>query len=133
MAFPTGRVRASVELLTEIENAKLVVADRAVGCVERVHDHRVVWASEAHAPVAVAGDPGELGHRVLRVLPDGPGQSLGERGVFAVSIEDHPGGRDAGGVHRVCVFYFGQKPQWNHVAAFLCILGAVAFTFLPGK
>ena len=30
-------------------------------------------------------------------------------------------------------FYFGQKPQWNHVAAFLCILGAVAFTFLPGK
>ena len=29
--------------------------------------------------------------------------------------------------------YFGQKPQWNHVAAFLCILGAVAFTFLPGR
>lgn len=30
-------------------------------------------------------------------------------------------------------FYFDQKPQWNHVAAFLCILGAVAFTFLPGR
>ncbi len=30
-------------------------------------------------------------------------------------------------------FYFGHKPQWNHVAAFLCILGAVGFTFLPGK
>jgi uncharacterized protein (DUF486 family) len=27
--------------------------------------------------------------------------------------------------------YFGVKPAWNHVAAFLCILGAVAFTFLP--
>jgi uncharacterized protein (DUF486 family) len=27
--------------------------------------------------------------------------------------------------------YFGVKPAWNHAAAFLCIIGAVAFTFLP--
>jgi uncharacterized protein (DUF486 family) len=27
--------------------------------------------------------------------------------------------------------YFGVKPQWNHIAAFLCILAAVGFTFLP--
>ncbi len=33
-----------------------------------------------------------------------------------------------------CVFavwYLGQHIRWNHVAAFLCILAAVAFTFLP--
>ena len=33
-----------------------------------------------------------------------------------------------------CVFaflYFGEKIRWNHFAAFVCILGAVAFTFLP--
>ncbi|HTI69497.1 MAG TPA: DMT family protein [Candidatus Limnocylindria bacterium] len=29
-------------------------------------------------------------------------------------------------------FYFNVRPQWNHVAAFACILAAVAFTFLPG-
>ncbi len=29
--------------------------------------------------------------------------------------------------------YLGTKPQWNHLAAFVCILAAVAFTFLPGK
>ena len=29
--------------------------------------------------------------------------------------------------------YFGPKPRWNHVAAFLCIFGAVAFMLLPGK
>ena len=28
---------------------------------------------------------------------------------------------------------FGTKPQWNHLAAFLCILAAVSFIFLPGK
>jgi uncharacterized protein len=28
--------------------------------------------------------------------------------------------------------YFGTKPQWNHLAAFGCILAAVAFTFVPG-
>jgi uncharacterized protein (DUF486 family) len=33
-----------------------------------------------------------------------------------------------------CVFavlYLGEKIRWNHLAAFLCVLGAVAFTFLP--
>jgi uncharacterized protein (DUF486 family) len=27
--------------------------------------------------------------------------------------------------------YLGEKIRWNHVAAFLCILAAVAFTFIP--
>ncbi len=27
--------------------------------------------------------------------------------------------------------YLGEKIRWNHVAAFLCIVAAVAFTFLP--
>lgn len=30
-------------------------------------------------------------------------------------------------------FYLGEKVRWNHLAAFVCILAAVAFTFLPGK
>ena len=29
------------------------------------------------------------------------------------------------------VFYLGERIRWNHFAAFLCILAAVAFTFLP--
>ena len=29
------------------------------------------------------------------------------------------------------VFYFDVRPAWNHVAAFACIIAAVAFTFLP--
>ena len=29
------------------------------------------------------------------------------------------------------VVYLGEKIRWNHLAAFACILGAVAFTFLP--
>ena len=28
-------------------------------------------------------------------------------------------------------FYLGERIRWNHVAAFVCILAAVAFTFLP--
>ena len=28
------------------------------------------------------------------------------------------------------IFYIGDKLRWNHVAAFLCILAAVGFTFL---
>jgi len=29
------------------------------------------------------------------------------------------------------IMYLGERIRWNHVAAFFCILGAVAFTFLP--
>lgn len=29
------------------------------------------------------------------------------------------------------VFFLGEHLRWNHFAAFLCILAAVAFTFLP--
>ena len=29
------------------------------------------------------------------------------------------------------VLYLGEKIRWNHMAAFVCILAAVAFTFLP--
>lgn len=29
------------------------------------------------------------------------------------------------------ILYLGEKLKWNHMAAFLCILAAVAFTFLP--
>lgn len=28
-------------------------------------------------------------------------------------------------------FYYGLKPQWNHLAACACILAAVGFTFWP--
>ena len=29
------------------------------------------------------------------------------------------------------VTYLGEKIRWNHYAAFACVLGAAAFTFLP--
>jgi uncharacterized protein (DUF486 family) len=31
------------------------------------------------------------------------------------------------------VMYLGERLKWNHAAAFLCILAAVAFTFLPAR
>ncbi|MBM3833264.1 MAG: DMT family protein [Verrucomicrobia bacterium] len=30
------------------------------------------------------------------------------------------------------IAYLGERVRWNHFAAFLCILAAVAFTFWPG-
>ena len=30
------------------------------------------------------------------------------------------------------IFYLGEKIKWNHFAAFVCILAAVMFMFLPG-
>lgn len=34
----------------------------------------------------------------------------------------------------IAIFIFqGQKLQWNHIAAFVCLMAAVGFTFLPTK
>lgn len=34
----------------------------------------------------------------------------------------------------IAMFFFsGEKLQWNHIAAFLCLVAAVCFTFLPQK
>ncbi len=30
-------------------------------------------------------------------------------------------------------FFSGEKLHWNHIAAFICLIGAVCFTFLPTK
>ncbi len=29
------------------------------------------------------------------------------------------------------IFYLGEKLHWHYLAAFVCVLGAVVFTFLP--
>src|ERR1700733_7360995 len=31
------------------------------------------------------------------------------------------------------IFYLGERIRWNYVAAFVCILAAVSFAFLPQK
>lgn len=31
------------------------------------------------------------------------------------------------------LLFQGEKLHWNHVCAFLCLMGAVAFTFLPNN
>lgn len=31
------------------------------------------------------------------------------------------------------ILYLGERIRWNHLAAFVCILAAVVFTFLPEK
>ena len=31
------------------------------------------------------------------------------------------------------VFYLGDSIKWNHIAAFLCMIAAAAFIFLPGQ
>ncbi len=31
------------------------------------------------------------------------------------------------------IAYLGERIRWNHLAAFVCIIAAAAFTFLPGN
>lgn len=34
----------------------------------------------------------------------------------------------------IALFLFqGQKLQWNHIASYICLIGAVVFAFLPSK
>ena len=31
------------------------------------------------------------------------------------------------------IYYLGEKIRWNYIAAFVCVLAAVAFAFVPSK
>jgi uncharacterized protein (DUF486 family) len=67
--------------------------------------------------------------------PASAGQSLGSNSVYsAISVENHPGSHHA---HRLLLssrfFIFHEKIRWNHFAAFVCILAAVVFAFLPQR
>src|SRR5262249_50666079 len=48
--------------------ATCVLADRPFAGLERLHDACLVRSSEIYRPAVVARHPGELGHRVNRVL-----------------------------------------------------------------
>src|SRR5712675_1845709 len=61
----------------------------------------MVWPFEIQADLAAARGDGELGHRILRILAGGAGQSLGQRGVYAGAAQDHAGSDYAGGVRRL--------------------------------
>src|SRR5712675_3519002 len=76
-------------------------------CLQCVHDVRMVWPCEIQAELVAARGDGELGHRVLRILAGGAGQSLGQRRLYARAAENHAGGDHAGGVRRL----LGLVPQ----------------------
>src|SRR3984957_19458182 len=60
-------------------------------CLQCLHDLRLVWASEIQGEPAAARHHGELGHRVVRILAGGARQSLGQRGLYAGTAQDHAG------------------------------------------
>jgi len=83
-----------------------LAAHRAADLLEHFHDLRVVWPFEVQEQAAAARHPRELGHRVSGILLPGAGQPLGQQLVFALPVEDHPGGHHAGGVRGVRVLLF---------------------------
>jgi uncharacterized protein (DUF486 family) len=74
-----------------------------------------------------------LGDRLLRVPRDGAGEPVRVRALPLYQLKLTQEAITLVVFVTFAFFYFGTKPQWNHLAAFLCILAAVAFTFLPGK
>src|ERR1019366_5060122 len=78
---------------------------RVAGCVadwvECFYDLRLVWTPEVQGSGTVEGDPGELGDRVLRVLPAGAGEPDRLPGILRGPVEGDPGGDHAERVWRL--------------------------------
>ncbi len=77
-----------------------LAAHRAAHLLEHFHDVRVVWPFEIQELAALAGHPGELGHRLLRIPLHDPGEPLGQLSLFRRAAQDHAGGHHALGVLR---------------------------------
>jgi hypothetical protein len=101
----------------------------AFDLLQHLHDHRLVRAPEVPARSAHYGDRGERMIAFLEYCFQVPANRIGygEFTAFQLKIIQE--------VITLAVFsvfawiYFGEEITWNYGAAFLCIVGAVAFAF----
>ena len=113
-----------------LPDPSLAAADRPFDRLERVHDRGLVRPPEVHQPPVVGSGTGELGHRLLRILPAGAGEPLGHTVYSAPQLK---------GMQEIItlvvfaffsVWYLGEPIRWNHIAGFLLIVVAAFLIFL---
>ena len=79
--------------------------------------------------LAAARHHGELGHRVLRILAGGAGQSLGQRGVFAAQLKTMQEVITLIVFAGFSVLYLKEPLGWNHGLGFALIALGAFFIF----
>ena len=77
----------------------------------------------------MGSDPGELGHRLLRVLPCGPANRWGNSVYSAAQLKTI---QEVITLIVFCgfsVWYLKEPLRWNYIVGFLFIAAAVFFIF----
>ena len=76
------------------------------------------------------GHHGKLDHRLLRTLPKVPANRLGYGEFSATQLKTIQEVVTILVFAGFCTVYLGEVLTWRYAGAFLCRLGAVAFTFI---
>src|SRR5215210_4597812 len=86
---------------SDIPGFALSAARSAADRLQFIHDARLVWAFALQGDATSLGDPGELGDRLRRVLPRGPGEPLWQRRLHDGTAKDYAGSDHAPRVRRI--------------------------------
>src|ERR1700692_4388087 len=95
----------------------------AIDRLQHLYDLCMVWASEVSRGAAVEGDPGQLGHRLLRVLPAGARQPDRREDLFAGPTEGYPGGDYAGCLWGLLHLLFWRQAALEPLRCLLLLSG----------
>jgi hypothetical protein len=102
---------------------------RVADDLERVHDHRLVWAFKVQELSVVHGDSGELGHCLYRILFSSADQSDRPRTIQRGTAQDDSRGHRTGRVLNFFVVYLKEALKWNYVVGVALIVVAVFVIF----
>jgi len=82
-------------------NLSTLPPHRVINFLQSLHDHRLVWPFEIQRQTSLDRNFCQLGYRLFRILPPGPGQSLGQRRLFRHATKNHPGNHHPSGLLRL--------------------------------
>lgn len=82
-------------------NYRLHLPGTVIDRQQRVHDFRLVWTPQVQKCTTDACRTGQLGYRLLRILPASAGQQAGQRGVYGTAAQGHAGSDYLAGVCRL--------------------------------
>jgi hypothetical protein len=108
-----------------------LAAGGAADLLEHLHDHRLVRPFEVQKQAAPARHSGERGIAFFEYLLQVPANRWGNSVYSATQLKIIQEVITLAVFCGFAILYLGEKIRWNHLAAFVCILAAVAFTFLP--
>ena len=127
------KIRSTKDKFHERTHSIPLGADRAADHLEHFHDVRVVRPLKFKTKPLLIVILASWGIAFFEYLLMVPANRWGNSVYSATQLKIIQEVITLAVFCAFAILYLGEKIKWNHFAAFVCVLAAVGFTFLPEK